>query len=352
MTKVLGDRHNGGRATSLLANGQILKPRSVVWEEALLSPAGRLRGLVRTCWQDIGGLIDALPEVHYVAADEHGSVADAVRLTPLPERPLSDRELEGCGSTLAVCLFFGVYDLHRENMVWGMDRDQRFVMGPVDLECVMGRLPSLVDTHLLPQPGLGDHMCGLSPIKAHLLRFPRENSRARMIAAFCAALTVLYRVRGEVDALVRQIAIEQQALVRIVLRATSHYHQILQRRIDPSKLIVPLLWEESRQLARQDIPYFVRPMAGQGIWYFDDDHRLQAVADQPALRQFRLTPLRDLEGCWDIESLRAEQMQRSALELARYLIDERELYELAGGVEVKVCQGEIALRSHGVYRCA
>lgn len=272
-SKHLGDAHNFGRRVEL-RDGVVFKPRTVYWEWLFLSQKSPLRQyLSRAARED--GLGDKafafLPDLHFASPGvRDGSDVQSISLDPLP--PLdADRKIELAGMvgrSLALWAWFGVADLHWENLVLGLDKQRQMIFSPVDIEMVWADLSLPTETKLIPDADeeyadICRHAAGVRRILPYLGK-PIEQQHIMTIAgAYQQTLTFLDRHAKEIANLIGELPELRTMPIRICLRGTEEYVQG-----DRKSLWPPLLDEEKEQLERGDIPYFFRLYEKPGIHYF------------------------------------------------------------------------------------
>ena len=155
----LGDSHNFGRRVALRA-GRVSKPRTLLWEWALLGNDSPLRQLLDEVGEREGrpGLFSFLPTLRFFPARERAGVGgevERIALEPWRFRSAARRlELAAIvGRSLALWSWLGVSDLHWENLVLGVDRQNRTVFGPLDIEMIFSvlSLPTVALKLIVPK---------------------------------------------------------------------------------------------------------------------------------------------------------------------------------------------------------
>ncbi len=290
---VLGDAHNFGRRVSLVA-GRIQKPRTLLWEWLLLAAESPLRRLLDEAALGAFQEPDAfgfLPTLEFF--DLHAQRGGQVERAELEPLPLLDREGKSAlaaivGRSLALWSWFGVADLHWENLILGLDRRGRTVFGPLDVEMILADFARPTETKLLPDAdpeyaAICRHAAGVRRVLPFLGKPIAGADLARMASAYLRTLTVLDRHAGAIAAVFEAVPDLRAAPIRICLRSTAEYVQN-----DAQSLWPPLLPAEVLQLARGDIPYFFRLYGRPGIHYFGNEalselKRLPVTGDVPQL---------------------------------------------------------------------
>jgi len=327
----LGDSHNFGRRVSL-RGGRVAKPRAVLWEWALLGKDSPVRKLLDDVSEREGmaGLFSFLPTLRFFPGREQPSIGlggEVEQITLGPWRsgsPARRLELAAIvGRSLALWSWLGVSDLHWENLVLGVDRDNRTVFGPLDIEMMFAVLSLPTETKLLPDPDpeyaqTCRHASGVRRVLPFLGKPIQAEHLVAMASAYRSVLALLDRHSSSIAKVFSELPGMTETPIRVLLRGTDEY---VRARSEP--LWPPLLPAEVEQLARGDIPYFFRLYGEPGIRYYANE-TLQRVkvlpsrGDQPKLdpilqlsrglrsparQKLRVEGLFTVLGAFDAESL-------------------------------------------------
>jgi hypothetical protein len=289
----LGDAHNFGRRVSE-REGCIVKPRTVFWEWLFLSRESPLRQIL-VSRAEADGLaaqtFDFLPDLKFVnpRARDGGEVQRIV-LEPLPTlSPERKRELASIvGRSLALWSWFGVADLHWENLVLGVDIRGQIVFTPLDIEMVLADLSLPTETKLLPDadPEVAEvcrHAAGVRRVLPYLGKPIDAGDLLAMASTYFSTLVFLDRHARDIAKVFADLPELQETPIRICLRGTDEYVNA-----DAQSIWPPLLDAEKEQLARGDIPYFFRLYEKPGIhWYGNRElteiNTLPTEGDMPQL---------------------------------------------------------------------
>ncbi len=289
----LGDSHNFGRRVTRRA-GRIVKPRTLVWEQLVLSAASPLRRLLAEAAERDGLGPEAfgfLPNLGFFpATKQHGGEVEEIALAPLPEPSREGRRALAriVGRSLALWSWLGVADLHWENLVLGADGRGRVVLAPLDVEMILADLSLPTETKLLPDadPEYAEicrHAAGVRRALPYLGKPVDPADLLAMAGAYLRTLAFLDRHAGEIAAVLAGLPGLREAPIRVCLRGTGEYVRARSERVWP-----PLLDAEAEQLARGDIPYFFRLYGRPGIHWFGNQEltrieRLPLTGDVPQL---------------------------------------------------------------------
>jgi hypothetical protein len=254
----------------------VVKPRTLLWEQLLLSAKSPLRRALRelAATSDLGaGAFEFLPTLGFKRANARaGGEVERVQLSPLRVRSAEQRrELGGVlGRALALFSWLGLSDLHWENLVLGADAEGRTVFGPLDVEMLLGDLRLPTETKLLPDADpeyavLCQHAAGARRVLPFLGKPIEAQALLAMLAQYRATLAALDAEAGALAAAIAGVPGFAETPIRVCLRSTGDYVNAATQPLWP-----PLLDAEAEQLARGDIPYFFRFYGAPGIHYFDN----------------------------------------------------------------------------------
>ncbi|MFZ5893322.1 MAG: hypothetical protein ACOY0T_19840 [Myxococcota bacterium] len=282
----LGDSHNFGRRVSVRGK-RVAKPRALLWEWALLGNDSPIRKLLDEISEreGVAGLFSFLPTLRFFAGRERSAVGGEVeRIVLEPWRSRSPaRRLELAaivGRSLALWSWLGVSDLHWENLILGVDRQNRTVFGPLDIEMIFAVLSLPTETKLLPDPDpeyaeICRHASGVRRVLPYLGKPVRAEHLLAMASAYCRVLALLDRHASSIAKEFSKLPGVNETPIRVCLRGTDEYVRARSEPVWP-----PLLPAEIEQLARGDIPYFFRLYDRDGIRYYADE-TLQRVEQLP-----------------------------------------------------------------------
>lgn len=282
-----GDSHNFGRHVTI-GRTRVHKPRTLFWEWLMLGAGSPLRALLRRLAREDGlgeDAFDFLPELRFSSptASGGGSV-ERLALAPLPRASRGGRRALAIvvGRALATWSWFGVSDLHWENLALGVGRRGRVVFTPMDVEIVLDDYALPTATKLLPEAdpeyaAVNRHACGARRALPFLGKPVDVGDLVAMVDAYRSALLFFERHGPAIGELLASVPGLADAPIRVLLRGTGDY---VRARAEP--VWPPLLDAEAEQLARGDIPYFFRLYGRAGIHFFVD----------PALERALRLPLR------------------------------------------------------------
>lgn len=177
------------------------------------------------------------------------------------------------GAVVGLASWFGMGDLHRQNVAFGTLDDGRPVCTPLDIECLLvdHQLPAqsrLIGYH--DEKGSG---CGLAGFQELLEEAGRPgNLVAAALHGYIGVIVTLTRHEREVAAALSPEPGISRWPIRVILRDTAEYGSILAGSA-PADGTPALLPSESAQLARGDVPYYYRESASQEKRWLIEDSR-------------------------------------------------------------------------------
>ena len=260
MAKIFADSHNFGKSV-FFEEGYIYKPRPVGLEWLLLSVESPLRKLL----SEANIFAEkCLLNINYDNQDFRPSLKE--RRVEYIEKPfvrnsLSDQEYLHIGSVIALAQWFGLSDLHHENMFIGHQTDGNFICSPIDIECIFEHhnLPSqslLVPSYLIEkdQSGLKDifnHVCEGSHI-------------ACLISGYVDTFVKLNAISKDIYELILNLSDIRSFSSRVIIRSTQKYYDLKE-----GLESFDLFDEERKQITNGDIPYFFKFLESKDIYYWD-----------------------------------------------------------------------------------
>jgi uncharacterized protein DUF4135 len=225
----------------------------------------------------------------------------------------ADRFWHRAGSLAAACFAFGIADLGEGNLLTGPGEQPLY--HPVDLEVCFADTRRLYDTYLVAGSGQHHHcgmertarwctvdgpLAGLVPggDSVRLRRIDRPwlrrqtrtvvaDTRGRTgygpyLAAFLRGMfdawTLMCRNRERIAAL-----LDRTVTVRVLLRDTALYQQVLDDRLLTGRASVPARFcrGEAEQLRRGDVPYFFRSTRGGPLSRWDPTRKVAVATRVP-----------------------------------------------------------------------
>ncbi|MEQ1920175.1 MAG: hypothetical protein ABL955_13355, partial [Elusimicrobiota bacterium] len=134
-----GDAHNFGRRVSVGPSGRVEKPRCIEWERLFLGDSRLRFELVRlfrtNATPDPFELFPTLSFARDAEMDFSGTVERLAWRPAFP--PLTEPLASRIGAVIGLASWFGMGDLHRQNVAFGTLDDGHPVCAPLDIECLL-----------------------------------------------------------------------------------------------------------------------------------------------------------------------------------------------------------------------
>ncbi|MGK5082406.1 hypothetical protein WDW37_03795 [Bdellovibrionota bacterium FG-1] len=145
--RLLGDPHNFGRRVRELDDGTLEKPRTIGWEWLFLSKESPLRIFLSDVFSrnSTGCPFDLFEDVEFFSSDPGLAQGRVERIHWDPGRfELSSLVCQQVGSVIALISWFGIGDIHAQNMALGTSKSGGPICMPLDIECIFDdyQLPS------------------------------------------------------------------------------------------------------------------------------------------------------------------------------------------------------------------
>jgi antitoxin component of RelBE/YafQ-DinJ toxin-antitoxin module len=238
---LLNDSHNFNKKVEF-RGGFYLKPRTIFWEWLLLGKESPLR-------IKYPNLFFPFPELQF-KIDNTFPYSGKVQKFKKRRRPtnLSLDEFDSIGRSLALCLFFGLSDLHKNNVVLYKSK-KIFYFFPIDIECIFYNYLLASQSSLLFHDNLKINESGLFFLKKIKIN---HISLSRILFGFLNHMELLEKQKINIARLLKRIIKNKKIPIRVVLRDTREYYAQLEKMRNIQKFHP----QEIEQIKRKDIPYF------------------------------------------------------------------------------------------------
>ncbi len=284
----LGDLHNFGQQVSLHKNGLIHKPRTLFWESLLLSK-NNFRQHVENLFLQAGREMpfQTLPLLHFEF--ENQLYVGYVRPLKVDYvRDLSIQDFANIGRFSALAVFLGISDLNRSNLFIGRVEDGNFVCTPVDIETIFNQLELLSQTELFPNKTLSKNQAGLSQLFLAISNHYLPEVLAAVVHGYLETLTFLFEHSKSIFNFLLTETPSLKIPIRVLLRDTRLYVQLLEEGITKIPLDTELLDCEKEQLARQEVPYYFRFINNPTIYYFKEPEKPEISTATHLIERFKI----------------------------------------------------------------
>lgn len=270
MKKGLGDTHNFGKYV-YFSDGWVHKPRPIYWEWLFLNENSPLREFVKNNAKELGfsNPFAYFPNLEIeFSNDTILEKSGKIEFFKKNLAPLSGDEKvgESIGNALAVILFFGLADIHFENLAIGTDKGTgNFVVFPLDIEVVFQHLELLSNAYIVSSVGNINNFIGIRDL------LNEEINVASVITSFLQAIQYFESsLEDLVDCLVKEEI--ENIPIRRIIKPTFEYVNYLKDPVDDSSFHI----EELEQLRRGDVPYFFSYIGSNQMYYVSEDGKKES----------------------------------------------------------------------------
>lgn len=270
MITILGDTHNFGKYVHLQKD-KVVKPRTTVWEYLFLSKTSVLRSLINDECQfaGIASPYSLAPDLQVdVISNQLGHV-DYFSVDSLPESyNINFEDVESIGAMIAMSFWFGIGDLHHENIFVGKNGND-LICFPIDIECIFDHLTHLKQNLLLPSEKISPEKCGLAKILNHIMQLPKA-VRFALIKSFVDNTNLYNGISQKIYTAISEIDHINHQPIRVIIRDTAFY-----KKLDITDSSSNLYKSEVIQIARGDIPYYFRFPDSDDIYFWVSDNQFE-----------------------------------------------------------------------------
>jgi hypothetical protein len=184
------------------------------------------------------------------------SVAEIKSIVP----SLGDNDFFSFGQLLAYCYYFGIQDLHKDNILWSQDGLQ-----VIDAEQAFSELLLPNQTLMLPANREIIWSAALNLLKkSSLEHLSRSQARSLLDGFFELSILFIENISEITEILRQNIRDIKQQPIRIFFRGTREYVEALTR----ESIRGNFFDEETIQLSRGDVPYFFKFMGNESVFYY------------------------------------------------------------------------------------
>ncbi len=293
-----GDLHNFGHQVRKRGSW-IEKPRPVYWEWLFLCPNSPLRSYFNSIENDP---FEAYPHAKVEFFD--------IGLMPYSGRieffhfekqfNTSESNLNLLGKTLGTALFFGLNDLHFDNLGYFKSQGKQYIF-PFDIETVFNQIDLLSQTYLVSAKRIDSDLIGLKNI------VKGDTNVAAIIDGFILSIRTLNSNRSSILDVLKKLPLEKVP-IRQLIRDTDDYIESLN-----SQNFAGFYKEEIEQLERGDIPYFCTFLNSQKLWQLTHQGLKPTKISYGSIYEKLLKPL----SADPVEAVSEDSLKTSSLQIAR-----------------------------------
>lgn len=267
---ITADTHNFGRSVFKINDKYIFKPRFIFWEWLFLE-SSPIRDLLDN---NADGLFSCLPKLHF---ESNTSFIDGlVELFSCDRQAnLKPVDLIQVGAIMALFCFFGVTDLHTENVIVGR-RDGKFICGALDIETVFENVEFPAQTLLIPSKLVAKDNCGFSFIISKIQEKLCAENLLYIVDGYYRGLNFLFDNFEEIYEHLRRLIAQHNPIIRRILRSTKQYARFRDTFVEDNRFDEA----EIKQISRGDIPYFFKFSTASDVYFFTNSKLEQITSIQ------------------------------------------------------------------------
>ncbi|MFZ4402731.1 MAG: DUF4135 domain-containing protein [Pseudobdellovibrionaceae bacterium] len=309
--KILGDRHNSGKSVCLLDDNSIYKPRPILAEWFFLNRESPLRSL-----KEINSVFKYFPNIDFTGLIRKDGVVSNLYLnySDINFPTSSDELCEAIGCLLAISHWFGLSDLHVENIFFGYDEHNNLLLAPIDIECFFQEILIIAQTNLI-KIERDDLNWGLKNV------FEAQSiSPIHIVHNYIKHFLTLNSNSEKIISIIRE-SFKPNDIVRVILKNSAVYRDYLDDNYSDSTFFIQ---EEVNQLAKGDVPYFFRYLDGIDIFYYYDGmpSRMQTNLNESTfIRQVDFNKFVDI-----VKNERENSLKINILHLSTFLLRNHDKY--------------------------
>jgi lantibiotic modifying enzyme len=253
----IADSHNfGKKVTPVLTNRGFYfhKPRTLFWENLFFGKDSQLKKILS------GLKYPSALSPFFNLESEYFSNYDLLLSKRVESKPIleSSEFWRNFGILLGYCYAFGIFDLHKHNVIPNQNSLQ-----VIDVEMVLGQMILPNESLLIEFKDFSHSMSALAHVR-NSSRIPLEFF-ATFIGGFEIAVESIALATRPILHLFKAIGVETEP-IRVILRSTKKY----QNHLDDQNRLLDLIPEELFQLRNGDIPYFFIYKSRPGLMFFKD----------------------------------------------------------------------------------
>lgn len=313
----LGDRHNFGRFVEL-ANGSIVKPRSLYWDYNIVDPQGFIRKSLEKKLAERTININFFENFSKVNFEIISSIHYTGKTTFLNSSPAKDcvnnnitnyDDFIKLGSFIGFSTILGIGDLHKDNIIWLFDKKKsKLFFTPIDIESILNNYELPSQTFLISGKNISKEKSALGWLQSASSDEKLMKVCSSLIIGHIEFIDYITLNASKLESIILQNLFKEKGSARsrsrVITRDTEDYYNYLKGR---SNDCFP---EEIKQLNNNDIPYFFRIYPSNNIYFFRDEELTDYEQIGPEMSDFihrNNTTIRDFK------SLNAERTNQIKL---------------------------------------
>jgi len=264
----VGDLHNFGEFVRF-ENEKVFKPRTIFWEYTFLSSKSELRILIESICRNfsITSPFSVAPDLRFESNDFSNGYIQKLNLSEF-ENFENELESNSIASMIGMCFWFGIGDLHKDNLFVGRDSNSKLICFPLDIETIFDKMSHVHQTLLFSSEVINQENTGLNKILPRIQSL-NEKNRIQFVKKFIEIINLLNDHSEIILKTVNSNEQHHDRRIRVIPRDTKTYKKIIEGLSD----ICDLTKEEEIQIRRGDIPYFFRELDSDKIYYYKNKNK-------------------------------------------------------------------------------
>lgn len=265
---MIADKHNFSRRVSRHKNDWIEKPRYSFGEWIFLSLESKLRIFLNSILYSENTNLKFLNILKFKNFNFKLSLKpneiEFLDLNPYTlDNELTLEQAQYIGTLLGIISWFGLGDLHGDNILMGENKKTlHFQCTPIDIEVLFENYNSISSSLIFGKFGSNIPEAGFSKIKRCFEKSP--SLLIDLIESYSGTLHILNNNTKEIEKIIEEYFKKNNIYSRLVIRDTYKYQS--------QEEYNNLFKEEITQLSRGDIPYFIRRISDNSIFYWKDEY--------------------------------------------------------------------------------
>lgn len=253
MPKVLGDLHNFGMAVTYCKENPsiVVKPRTLYWESLFFGTQSPLIDIFKNT------------PLEKFFCIENIAFNDEIAQKIIKPDSVCKFDPSSFGYLLGYCFFFGLQDIHKDNII-----KKEYGPQPIDVEVVFSNLISPSQTHLIPGPNIEYNRTPLSAYFSSL----EDIGQSMVISILLGFESFFSDILFNRKKIISKLSLLQSEPIRVIFRDTKAYS-------NPGS--IGLIPEEKVQLARGDIPYFFKFLNSDELYFYSSRNKQKTRVVQP-----------------------------------------------------------------------
>lgn len=314
----------------------VQKPRTLYWEYLFLSEQSPLRQYLKSF--EISKRLnpfDLIEDTEFLQTNSH-QLEEKI----LPSsNPVELKNYKSMGAYIALFSWFGVTDLHKDNLIFQTINDQVKII-PIDIESIFNDIFLPSETYLIPKSNEMNPNVGLYKIIEQLKKDGSVQKCYDVIDGYLEYLLFLDTIRKKISDLVLNLDGIYQAPIRSIVRNTEDYQELLKSNnfgndLDKSEMI---------QLSKHKIPYYFHYLKDNKVYYYKSPNETSPVSQSSKLYS-TIHKFSRRQGVIPSRESLASLIEAGSLQLANLLLPKNYIGNFNGSqLNIEATENEIILK--------